>query len=52
MLLIIAKKCIALKWKSDIDVPSGLWLSEVCNCVPLEKITFLNYIKTVPHDMI
>ncbi len=46
----------------------GLWLSEVCNCVPLEKITyslkgrgelfdkiwkpFLDYIKTVPHDLI
>lgn len=31
MLLTTAKKCIALKWKTDIDVPSGLWISEVCN---------------------
>lgn len=68
MLLIIAKKCIALKWKADTDVPIGLWLSEICSCVPLEKITysmrsrgelfykiwkpFLNYINIVPHDLI
>lgn len=39
-LLIIAEKCITLKWKPDIEVPIGLWLSEVCNCVPLEKITY------------
>ncbi len=40
MLLIIAKKFIALKLKADIEVPIGLWLSEVCSCVPLEKMTY------------
>lgn len=40
-MLIIAKKCIALKWKADTDVPIRLWLLEVCSsCVPLEKITY------------
>ncbi len=40
ILLIIAKKCIAIKWKSDTVIPISLWLSEVNNCVPLEKLTY------------
>lgn len=41
ILLIIAKKCIAIKWKSDTVIPINLWLSEVNNCVPLEKNNIL-----------
>jgi len=68
IVLTIAKKCIALKWKADTDVPIGLWLSEICSCLPLENITYsmrskgelfdkiwkplLNYINIVTHDLI
>lgn len=40
ILLAIAKKCITMKWKSDLPVPIKMWLSEVNNCIPLEKITY------------
>ena len=40
ILLTIAKKCIAIKWKSDLPVPVGMWLSEVRSCIPMEKITY------------
>lgn len=41
LLLAIVKKCIATKWKSDLPEPTGLWLSEVNNRIPLENITYL-----------
>lgn len=40
ILLTIAKKCIAVKWKSDVPVPIRMWFSEVNSCIPLEKITY------------
>lgn len=48
ILLAIAKKCIALKWKSDSSLPVAMWLSEVNSCIPLEKITYClrNKLKT------
>ena len=67
-LLVIAKKCIALKWKSDLPLPIGLWLAEVNRCIPLEKITysvrnrmhifhkiwqpFISYLEGLPSHMI
>ena len=48
ILLAIAKKCIALKWKLDSSLPVAMWLSEVNSCIPLEKITYClrNKLKT------
>lgn len=40
ILLVIAKKCIASTWKSDIPLPIGMWLSEINSFIPLEKITY------------
>ena len=36
--LIIANKCIALKWKSEDAPPPSLWLSELTSCIPNKKI--------------
>lgn len=68
IMLITAKKCIALKWKSDTPIPVGMWLSELKSCVPLEKITyklknntkvfyktwqpFIDYVKDFPLEQI
>ena len=65
ILLAIAKKCIALKWKLDSSLPVAMWLSEVNSCIPLEKITyclrnklktfyriwqpFIDYMENLPH---
>ncbi len=40
ILLIIAKKCIAIKWKSDAPLSIKMWLCEINSCVPLEKISY------------
>lgn len=68
LLLVIAKKCIAAKWKSDLPLPIGMWLSEVKSCIPLERVTyslrnkvdhfykiwqpFLDYLEDLPSDLI
>lgn len=40
ILLVIARKGIVSKWKSDAPVPVGTWLSEINSCIPQEKITY------------
>ena len=40
ILLTIAKKCFAIKWKSDFPLPIKMWLCEINSCGPLEKITY------------
>ena len=37
----VARKCIAITWKSDSPVPIARWFSEMNSCVPLEKVTNL-----------
>ena len=41
MALGVARKCIAITWKSDSPVPIARWFSEMNSCVPLEKVTHL-----------
>ena len=36
----MARKCIAITWKSDSAPPIARWFSEMNSCVHLEKITF------------
>ena len=38
--LCVAKKCIAVSWKSDARVSIDGWSLEMNNCIPLEKITY------------
>ena len=37
----VARKCIAITWKSDSPVAIAKWFSEINSCVPLEKVTHL-----------
>ena len=41
MALGVARKCIAITWKSDSPVAIARWFSEINSCVPLEKVTHL-----------
>ena len=38
--LCVARKCIAITWKSDSQFSTGRWVSEINSCVPLEKMTY------------
>lgn len=38
--LCVARKCIAIMWKSDSQLSIGRWVSEMKSCAPLEKITY------------
>ncbi len=38
--LAVARKCIAVTWKSDSPLPLTKWYTEMNSCVPLEKITY------------
>ena len=38
MALGVARKCIAITWKSDFPVPIARWFSEMNSRVPLEKV--------------
>lgn len=38
--LCIARKCIAIPWKSDSHLPIARWLYEMKTCIPLESITY------------
>lgn len=38
--LAVARKCIAVSWKSDSPLSITKWYLEMNRCVPLEKITF------------
>lgn len=38
--LCVAKKCIAVSWKSDSPLLIDRWSFEMNSCIPLEKITY------------
>ena len=38
--LCVARKCIAITWKSDSPLLIDRWTSEMNSCIPLEKITY------------
>lgn len=38
--LCVARKCIAVTWKSDSPLLIDRWSSEMNSCVPLEKVTY------------
>lgn len=38
--LAVAKKSIAVTWKSDSYLSMDRWNNEISNCIPLEKITY------------
>lgn len=38
--LSVAKKCIAISWKSDSLLVVNRWSSELNSCIPMEKITY------------